>query len=357
MDKPKPRKVEEFRNVSTKQFFQDIIPKNKPVIIKGLVDHWPIIKESKQSSLKLYQYLSKKSVKSDNKVQTFEASKSIKGRYFYQDTTLKYNFTEKSQSFSQAIKTIYELTQQQNSDLSVYTGSIASFSHVKGFVEENPHPFQLNPKIEPRFWLGNSSTVSTHYDEFDNIACLVSGKRTFTLFPTEQVKNLYPGPIDRSPAGAPMSMVDIDNPDFNKHPKYKEALNHALIAELEPGDGFYNPPLWWHNVRSTGDFCMLVNYFWLNDNRKLESPMNTLLHGLYTLSHLSDAERNNWKQLIDYFVFKTEGEPMAHLPDFDRGIFKDVDPQQAYDVRDYMLRNMGVDLGKMPKGKYSTKFK
>ncbi|GLR73110.1 cupin [Agaribacter marinus] len=351
------KRVDEYPNVSTREFFEEIVPMNKPVILKGLVNDWPVLKKAKESSASLHEYLTAKSINTTHTVRTFEAPKSINGRYFYNEGTDKYNFKEKDQSFAQAIKTIFELTQTQNQELSVYTGSIGIFPHVQGFIEENPHPFQLNSKIEPRFWLGNSSTVSTHYDEFDNIACLVSGKRTFTLFPTEQVKNLYPGPIDKSPAGAPMSMVDIDNPNFDKHPRYKDALEHALVAELAPGDGFYNPPLWWHNVRSEGDYCMLVNYFWLNDNRKLESPINTLLHGLYTLSHLSEAERKNWKYLIDYFVFKAEGEPLAHLNEAERGIFRKIDPQHAYDIRDYMLRNMGVDLGKMPKGQYSDKFK
>ena len=57
--------------------------------------------------------------------------------------------------------------------------------------------------------------------------------RRFTFFPPEQLENLYVGPIDFSPAGQPISLVDILNPDYAKFPKYKNAEDAALFADLE----------------------------------------------------------------------------------------------------------------------------
>ena len=56
--------------------------------------------------------------------------------------------------------------------------------------------------ILPRIWLGNRITTPTHVDEWNNVACVVAGSRRFTLFPPEQVANLYIGPLDFAPTGA-----------------------------------------------------------------------------------------------------------------------------------------------------------
>ena len=120
---------------------------------------------------------------------------------------------------------------------------------LPGFAAANP--LQLaHPSAAPRIWLGNALTTPTHLDEWFNIGCVVLGRRRFTLFPPGEIGNLYVGPLDYAPTGAPMSLVQLHAPDFDRFPLIREALANARRAELGPGDALFIPPLWWHNVES-----------------------------------------------------------------------------------------------------------
>jgi hypothetical protein len=109
------------------------------------------------------------------------------------------------------------------------------------------------------------------------------GRRRFVLFPPEQVANLYPGPLEQTPGGQVVTMADIDAPDFERFPGLRDALAVAEVAELEPGDALYYPAMWWHQVNALESFNVMVNYWWNTVPEFMDTPQNTLLHGLLSL--------------------------------------------------------------------------
>ena len=202
-------------------------------------------------------------------------------------------------------------------------------------AEENR--LSLLPDVRPRIWIGNRIRVAPHYDVKENIACCVAGRRRFTLFPPDQIANLYPGPFELTPAGTPVSMVDMHDPDLSLYPRFAQAWEHSVQAALEPGDAIYIPYCWWHGVESLEPLSILINYWWNEGEPEgIGSPYEALLHGLYALRHLPPERRAVWKAMMDYYVFEESGDPVAHLPANTRGMLGQHSPAIFAQMREIM---------------------
>jgi hypothetical protein len=171
----------------------------------------------------------------------------------------------------------------------------------------------------------------------NNLACCMVGRRRFTLFPPDQVANLYPGPLEPTPGGQVVSMVDLRAPDLDRYPRFIDALAAAQVADLEPGDVLFYPALWWHNVEALDPFNVLVNYWWNAAPAFMDTPMTTLLHGLLALRDRPDAEKQAWRAMFDYYVFGPPDQPAAHLPEMARGDLAPLDERAARRLRARLL--------------------
>jgi len=139
----------------------------------------------------------------------------------------------------------------------------------------------LDSSVTPRAWIGTPTTVQIHMDQSQNIACVLLGEREVTLFPPEQLPNLYPGPLETAPGGAIVSLADLDNPDFEKHPGFEQALKTKTTVTLKAGDAIFIPYGWWHHIRAMSPLNMLVNYWFLSSQPRLETPYAAL--AIFTL--------------------------------------------------------------------------
>lgn len=333
MDLSNATRIAEFKSIDLEQFKTRIESRHEPAVLRGLVADWPLVQESRRSTVEFADYLSAR----DNgaRVRAFLGQPGIRGRYFYSAKVDGLNFESAETTVSNLLKTLLDPAEK---DRSIYMGSTGTTHMLPRFSAENPMPLVDPSKAEPRIWIGNESRVAPHYDEADNIACVVCGRRRFILFPTEQVENLYVGPIDRTIAGQPISMVDLEAPDYERFPKFREAERHSLVADLEPGDAIYIPALWWHSVHATGVLNALVNYWWTDHPPDAGSPMHALGHGLMTISHLPEHKRNAWRILFDHYVFKANGEPAEHIPEPARGIIGRSTPELRRVIKQFLMR-------------------
>lgn len=322
----------ELDEISPDAFLADIVPAGQPVVLRGAVKHWASVAHADDRSA-LCDYI--RAGAGAGKVSVMRAKPEVGGRFFYADDMRKFNYDTAEMPFAAFIDRL--LTDVSGDAL--YMGSTPVGTGFPGLSGAFEMPL-VPAGTEPRIWIGNRTVVSTHHDASSNIAGVVAGTRTFTLFAPDQVSNLYPGPIEHTMAGPQVSLVDLDNPDLDRYPRFSDALASARTADLGPGDAIYMPPLWWHHVRATADFNVLVNFWWHDRPEISREPIEAFVLSLLAVRQMPAPERDAWRAMFDYFIFQTDGDPMAHMPDELRGVLGPINPHRAKAIWQFFMGMM-----------------
>ena len=325
-------KIIEWTNVTKELFQNEILPLNQPAVLKGLIKDWPAVGKSLESNQSIIEYLC--SYDQGQQVPALIAPPEVKGRFDYQPDLKRFNFERSNQPLLKMLNDLFKLTEHPNPPaFSIQGLDLDEF--LTGFSTKNKQSL-LDEHETARIWIGNKTTTRTHYDHVDNLACVVTGNRKFTLFPHEQLVNLYVGPLLSTPAGPPVSMVDLAEPDFEKYPKFEQALESAQENVLEPGDAIYIPYLWWHNVESLDTFNVLVNYLWSKTKPSEVAPYQCLMHSMLSFPELPEYQRKIWRTVFDHYVFQLEGKPGTHLPDDLQDIVTQLSDEQRQKLRNLL---------------------
>ena len=319
-------------NYQSNHISEEILLSNEPLLLKNFVHDWPLVKEAKKSDSAVISYLRNFDAKKPLTAMTGDPS--IKGRIFYNEDLSGFNFDYRRVSLEEIFQKLTECSKLEKPPM-IYVGSTNIDNWLPGFREENDITLGKHQPIAS-LWIGNRSRVAPHYDFPTNIACSVAGKRRFTFFSPEHLDNLYVGPIDFSPAGQPISLVDLLNPDYEKFPKYRNAESDAIVADLDVGDAVLIPSMWWHHVEARNDLNVLVNYWWRTTPNFMGSPLNVLQHAIMGLRDLPDEQRGIWKSLFDYYVFNQKEENISHIPENARGALNPMDENIADKIKNVL---------------------
>ncbi|MBO9711714.1 cupin-like domain-containing protein [Sphingomonas sp.] len=288
----------------------------EPVVIRGACRDWPATAAAVRSTEALFDYLRR--FDGGQRAEAFVGEPGIAGRYYYDEALDGFNFTRETMTFADALARIAAGAAAADAP-SVYMGSVSADRMLPGFSAENRLEM-LDPRIEAGLWIGNASHVSCHYDALDNLACVVAGRRRFTLFPPDAVGDLYVGPIDHTMAGQPVGLAVGSPPGDPRYPRFEAVRDRALVAELGPGDALYLPKLWWHRVEALEPVNMLVNYWWDGFSAGPDAPLTTMMLAMIAIAERPERERLAWRAFFDHYVFRPDGHPLAHLPSEKHGI-------------------------------------
>ena len=327
------------RDLTAKRFQREVVEGCQPVVMRGLVAEWPVVQAARGSAARLKDYLAAFDV--GGRVEAYFGSPAIAGKYYYAPDLKGFNFERRMMKLLEALQIMVESLDRADAP-SVYVGSVPTGDSLPGFAAANTMPL-LGQGVSPRIWLGTRSNVSCHHDTFDNIACVIAGRRRFTLFAPELIGKLYVGPIDNTMAGAPVSLAaSADESEEGRFPLFEEIRDQALRVELEPGDALYLPKLWWHKVESLAPINGLVNYWWDAFGAGPDAPYTSMLLSMIAICERPAAERQAWKAFFDHYVFRTGGHPLAHLPPQQHGLLGPLKPENYARIRArvmHMLRS------------------
>ncbi|MBO9711559.1 cupin-like domain-containing protein [Sphingomonas sp.] len=306
-----------------------------PFVVRGLAAGWPLVQAGRESDRAARAYLLEH--RRDVPFTASVGAPGSDGRLFY-DEAMGMNFRTIRAKLPEIFAEI-DAEEGKADAHPVYLGSVDVHEFFAGLHEAN-HVELGDRSCLASIWIGTPTRIAAHNDFPDNLAVVAAGRRRFTLFPPDQFANLYLGPVDNTPAGRAVSMVDFHAPDFDRFPAFREALAQAQTVELGPGDAIHIPSMWWHHVEGLAPFNILVNYWWRDTPRWLGQPQDALNHAMMAIRDLPEDEKRHWRALFDHYVFANTDAVTAHIPEKGRGVLAPHSAESAARIRGYLLRQL-----------------
>jgi hypothetical protein len=336
------KKTKFLHGINSHNIPRDVINAAEPVVFKQLVDDWPMVQAGRMSDQASVDYL--KSFYNGNPTIVCKIPAENNGRMFYNENCTRLDYESFKGRIDETLDAILGGKGQIDRP-SYYIASNIINTHLPGFSDTNTIAIPRHKPVDAMedrvsIWIGGATTATCHFDALDNIACCVAGKRRFILFAPDQISNLYPGPLEPTPGGQVISLVDFKNPDFEKFPRFKEALLTAQVADLEPGDALYIPAMWWHHVESLEPYNVLVNYWWEDAPLFLTSGMNALYMAMLGIRDKSAHERAAWQHVFNHYIFDGPEKSNSFIPSEARGFLQILDRLGARKLRALLINKL-----------------
>lgn len=330
--------IQIFEDIDQVRFRTEIQPRNQPAVLRGLCADWPLVHAGRNGADALFTALGPRAPAREADV--LELPARFEGRFLHDADCTGFNFERRRLSLKDLFARLKSEAGAQQ-PVSLFAGAVPLRDDLQSLADE--HAMSLLDGVEERLtslWIGNRTRTAPHWDLPSNLATVIAGRRRFILYPPECIRDLYIGPMDRTIAGQPVSLVDPLQPDLERFPDYARAQDKALTATLEPGDTLYMPSLWVHFVQSLDPVSMMLNIWWREGPPHTVTPFLTLLHGLLTLRDLPEHERQAWKHVFDHFIFDAANEAQPYLSDEAKGVFGPSTEAVRSRIRQHLLRTL-----------------
>lgn len=237
----------EFTNISKEYFLNNYIKKNKPAIIKGILDATPAGKS--WTIDKLYKRLG------DFPIRVFNAQKNNGTSFLFGKHTVP-------------MSTMFDLIKENSrSNLRMFVNPILKKDKLLAAELPCPNFFKGRFQLHSLLFLGGKGTVvPLHYDfmKDDGLLTQFYGRKEIILIEYSQCDLLYKLPLNST------SLVNLFEPDFSQYPALKKIKGTHLI--LEHGDTLFIPSGYWHQIKYV-DASMSVAFRRWNINPRVTLKM------------------------------------------------------------------------------------
>ncbi|UTA48360.1 cupin-like domain-containing protein [Simiduia sp. 21SJ11W-1] len=330
--------VRELDGLALAEIPVQVVKASLPVVFRGAISHWPLDELGNAEGVQAFF----QRFDSGRPIVSYRKPVAERPDFGYAEGCEALSFTKQPLSLGAFFEGAQAIA-KGSAEQSIFAPSVHLDTHLPGLRSALCDELPYAPDALIQAWMGGPSLVPAHFDSQHNFACCVSGRRRFTLLEPEQLENLYVGPMDLTPAGQPISLVDPYAPDLAQHPRYASALQAAQSVELAPGDVLYIPPMWWHQVEGLAQFNLMINYWWPSLGAYTGDAMYALYHAMLTIKDLPDDERNAWRNLFKHYVFDAPSDGrFEHIPAAARGRLDKLDAARARTLRAQILRALNV---------------
>jgi len=269
--------IDSVTSISTKDFNENYFKPQKPLLIKGLANMYPAGRKWNINFIKAYC--------GDVTVGIFDNNKK-------NNSSSAFTTPDFEMNFGAYVETIIK---DEPSHLRMFLFNM--FKKKPGLRKDFPCPYLFKGilgKIGYMFFGTKNIKVRLHQDIDMSSVMLTQfhGRKKVVLISPEYSDLLYRLPFNT------YSLVDLDNPDYNKYPglEFVEASEYIL----EPGDALFMPSGYWHHITYLeGGFG--VSYRKLAPTFKMKligllsltvyMPFDKLMNFLFGISWLARKER------------------------------------------------------------------
>ncbi|KAG7459940.1 hypothetical protein MATL_G00215930 [Megalops atlanticus] len=229
---------------SLEHFRSDFLALQKPVILEGIIDHWPAFKDHRWS----IDYL-----------RTVAGCRTV---------PIEVGSRYTDEEWSQTLLTVNEFIDRyilgkEEGNCMGYLAQHQLFEQVPELKADICIPDYCclgegdEDNITINAWFGPAGTVSPlHQDPQQNFLAQVVGSKYIRLYSPQDSEKLYP---HQSQLLHNTSQVDVENPDVVRFPDFMKAPYQDCI--LKPGEVLFIPVQYWHYVRAL-DLSFSVSFWW-----------------------------------------------------------------------------------------------
>jgi len=220
------QKVDRVKTISRKDFLQNYVKPQKPLVIENLIEDWPAYTKWNLDYIK--EAVGEKEVP------------------LYDDRPVDYKDGFNEPHATMKMKDYIDLLQKEPTRYRIFLYNI--LKEVPSLQKDFKFPdigLRIMKSMPMLFFGGQDSFTFMHYDiDLANILHFhFHGKKECILFPYEEKKYLYKVPNSL----ITHESIDFSNPDLEKWPALKKAKGY--IAELEHGQVLYMPEGYWHYMK------------------------------------------------------------------------------------------------------------
>lgn len=218
---------------SLEHFRTNYLIPQKPVIVQGIIEHWPALKERQWSIGYIRQAAGCRTV-------PVELGSRYTDEEWSQTLLTVNDFIDKYILCQDGERCMGYLAQHQLFDQIPELKRDICIPDYCCLGEGDEEDITINA------WFGPGGTVSPlHQDPQNNFLAQVVGSKYIRLYSPDETEKLYP---HQSQLLHNTSQVEVENPDLQRFPDFAKAQFQECV--LHPGEVLFIPVKYWHYVRS-----------------------------------------------------------------------------------------------------------